>query len=103
MTAIYVIHYRAGRYTGEQLHLNEGVMLRSISAGDVDGVIDRIDTYDPDEHTASTITEDVAIKLAQMAGRSGDPISEQVRDLIETHAGLEYARGLRVIDCSFAA
>jgi hypothetical protein len=106
MTAIFVIHWTSERYEGEQLHkdpLGEARVIDSIWSGDVPGTITRIDRYDSDEHTADDITEDIAIAIANRAGNEGDPIRPELRDFIESHAGLAYARGLRVLDPTFAA
>ena len=62
----------------------------------------KVFAWNPAEHTCDDVTEAIAIEIANGLD-AGEPISPELRDFIETHAGLGYARGLRVYDRSFAA
>ncbi len=48
-------------------------------------------------------TSDLMAEIADRAASDGESISTELRDLIQTHAGMDHARGLRVHDRSFAA
>ena len=74
--------------------------IRDIATGQVEGVV-RVFAFNPVEHTADDVTEEIAIAIANGAGT--EPITVALRDFIETHAGLDYARGLAIADRSFAA
>jgi hypothetical protein len=62
----------------------------------------KIFSFNVIEGWSRDVTEDIA---REVAGRLdvNDMIPETLIDFIETHAGLEYARGLRVSDATFAA
>ncbi len=79
--------------------MTRAATIRDIKAGQVEDVV-AVVAFNPVEHVADDVTEDIAI-----AGSfdPGEPISAELRDFIETHAGLDYARGLRVADRCFAA
>lgn len=67
-------------------------------------LIDRITEVVEDEGTARDVTADIAIATARHCGRHDiREVLPRVYDFIETHAGAEYAHGLRIIDRSFAA
>jgi hypothetical protein len=74
--------------------------IRDIATGQVEGVV-RVYAFNPVEHTADDVTEEIAIAIANAAG--SEPITAGLRDFIEEHAGLDYARGLAVADRAFAA
>lgn len=59
-------------------------------------------SFNPVEHTSDDITEEIAVEIASGLD-AGEPISPELRDFIEAHAGLEYARGLRVYDRTLTA
>lgn len=68
------------------------------------GFIDRITEVNDDEGTARDVTDDFAIATARYCGLHDiREVSRAVYDFIETHAGPQYARGLRIEDRSFAA
>ncbi len=105
MTAIYVIHSHDARNEFELLEKGAAARTRIVAAitgGHITGTIDRVDCYDTDEHVADDVSEDIAIEIANGVD-AWDSITPQVRSFIETHAGLDYARGLRVADPTFAA
>ncbi len=74
--------------------------IADIMAGQVAGV-EKVFAFNPAEHTADDVTEEIAIEIANRCG--ANPIAPALYDFIETHAGLELARGLRVCERSFAA
>jgi hypothetical protein len=81
--------------------MTRAATIRDIKAGQVEDVVAVI-AFNPIEHVADDVTEDIAIAIAGSLD-PGEPISAELRDFIETYAGLDYARGLRVADRSFAA
>jgi hypothetical protein len=76
-------------------------VIRDIADGQVEGVA-RVFAFNPAEHVADDVTEEIAIALARRCP-PGEPITPAVRDFIEANAGLAYARGLAVEDRTFAA
>jgi len=58
--------------------------------------------FNPAEHIADDVTEDIALEIA---GRldPATPIRPELRDFLETNAGLAAARGISVDDRSFTA
>ncbi len=62
----------------------------------------KVFAFNPIEHTCDDVTEEIAVELANSLD-AGEPISSEIHAFIETNAGLEYARGLRVYDPTFAA
>jgi hypothetical protein len=93
----------AGWYAVERAaeDMTRAATIRDIKAGQVEDVV-AVVAFNPVEHVADDVTEDIAIAIADSLD-PGEPISAELRDFIETHAGLDYARGLRVADRSFAA
>jgi hypothetical protein len=81
--------------------MTRAATIRDIKAGQVEDVV-AVVAFNPVEHVADDVTEDIAIAIAGSFD-PGEPIPAALRDFIETHAGLDYARGLRVADRSFAA
>jgi|GEM_PF-6054468 len=70
--------------------LNEQVPVADITA---------ILQCNPEEHVCDDVTETIARAVANEAEQrqaAGDDITLAVRDFIEKHAGLAWARGLRV-------
>ncbi len=74
--------------------------IADIMAGQVSGV-EKIFAFNPAEHTADDVTEEIAIEIANRCG--DDPITPALHDFIETHAGAAFARGLAVEERSVAA
>ncbi len=105
MSQIYVIHSHNSRDEFERLEKGaaaRAVIIAAIVGGHITGTIDKVDCYDTDEHVADDVSEDIAIEIANGVD-AWDSITPQVRSFVETHAGLDYARGLRVDDPTFAA
>lgn len=105
MSAQYVIHWSDARWNGQRHYdgpLAEAAVIADIMAGSLDGQVDKVDRYDTDEHTADNITEDIAISIARHYV-IGDLIRPDLADFIEKHAGLQYTRGLRRDERTFAA
>ncbi len=75
--------------------------LRDIASGEFARVA-RVYAFNPAEHVADDVTEEIAIELARRCA-PGEPIAPALLDFIEAHAGLAYARGLHAFDRSFAA
>jgi hypothetical protein len=67
--------------------------IRDIMTGQIDSV-HAVFAFNPFEGWSRDVTEDIAIEIAHRIERS-QPVSEDVIDLIERRAGLEYARGLK--------
>ena len=74
--------------------------ITDIMAGQVAGV-EKIFAFNPAEHTADDITEEIAIEIANRCG--AEPITPALHDFIATHAGLNVARGLAIAERTFAA
>jgi hypothetical protein len=74
--------------------------IADIMAGQVEDV-ERVIAFNPAEAWSRDATEDIAIEIANRIGH--DPIAPALRDFIETHAGLDYTRGLRVTERAFTA
>ena len=93
----------AGWYAVERAaeDMTRAATIRDIKAGQVEDVVAVI-AFNPVEHVADDVTEDIAIAIAGSLDPA-EPIPAALRDFIETHAGFDYARGLRVADRSFAA
>jgi hypothetical protein len=72
--------------------------LADIMSGEIEEVV-QILACNPVEHTCDDVTEDMAIDIAH---RVAGPIRQALYDFIERAAGLDYARGLTVIDRTFA-
>ena len=75
--------------------------ITDIMAGQVEGV-ERVFCFNPAEHIADDVTEDIALEIARRLDPTS-PIRPELRDFLETNAGLAAARGLAVDDRSFAA
>lgn len=101
----YVIfkRHRLGAYAVERdvANMNRADTIKEI-AGDPQDVMAVIE-FNAVEGTSRDATSDLAKDIADRAGDDGHPISPALRDLIETHAGCEHVRGLRVFDKTFAA
>jgi hypothetical protein len=78
--------------------------IADIMAGQVEDV-ERVIAFNPAEAWSREVTEDIAIEIANRIGRGNGhmPIQPALRDFIEQHAGLDYARGLAVAAREFSA
>ena len=101
--AILCWHQGAGYFAERPLEAacSRDAVIRDIADGQVEGVA-RVFAFNPAEHIADDVTEEIAIALARRCP-PGAPITPAVRDFIEANAGLAFARGLAVEDRTFAA
>jgi hypothetical protein len=101
--AILCWHEGAGYFAERPLEAacSRDAVIRDIADGQVEGVA-RVFAFNPAEHIADDVTEEIAIALARRCP-PGEPITPAVRDFIEANVGLAYARGLAVDDRTFAA
>jgi hypothetical protein len=58
--------------------------------------------FNPAEHIADDVTEEIALAIANRLDPAA-PIRPELRDFLETNAGLDTVRGLSVDDRSFTA
>jgi hypothetical protein len=88
----------AGWYAVDRMDIDmtRQATIRDIGNGEYTNVAAVI-AFNPSEHTADDVTEEIAIEIANGLDAS-EPITAELFDFIETHAGLDYARGLRVAD-----
>ncbi len=100
---ILCVHDGAGFFAERSLEASASreAAIADIMAGQVDGV-ERIFAFNPAEHLAYDVTEEIAIEVANRLDPAS-PIRAGLRDFIEANAGLAYARGLAVADRTFAA
>src|SRR5262245_54693274 len=75
--------------------------ITDIMAGQVEGV-ERVFCFNPAEHMADDLTEEIALETANRLDPTS-PLDPELRDFLETNAGLDAVRGLRVDDRSFTA
>jgi hypothetical protein len=75
--------------------------IADIMAGQVEGV-EKVFAFNPAEHIADDVTEEIAREIASRLDPAS-PIRPELRDFLETNAGLAAARGLCVDDNTFAA
>ena len=101
-----IARHRRGAYAAERdvAALDRETTIADIMAGEVADV-ERVIALNPAEAWAREVTEDIAIEIAQRIGRRQAPlpIDPALRDFIERHAGLEFARGLAVAEPAFSA
>ena len=99
---ILCAHDGAGFFAERSLEASASreAAIADIMAGQVEGV-EKVFAFNPAEHVADDVTEDIAIEIANRLDRAS-PIRPALRDFIEANAGLAYARGLAVEDRSFA-
>jgi len=100
---ILCVHRGAGYFAERTLEdsCSRESAIADIMAGQVEGVA-KIFAFNPAEHIADDVTEEIAIEIANRLDPAC-PIRADLVDFIETHAGLDYARGLVVEDRTFAA
>lgn len=111
MASTYVIHWQDKRLIGQHLLIgDEAACVRAIMAGDpfTADLVTKIEWYDTDEAFSREISlEDVARVVANRAQieewNGGGGITPAVRNFIHSHAGLAWARGLKILDRSLAA
>jgi hypothetical protein len=101
--AILCAHRGLGFFAERTLEasVSREAAIADIMAGQVEGV-ERVFAFNPAEHIADDVTEDIAIEIANRLDPAG-PIRPALRDFLEANAGLAAARGLAVDDRSFAA
>ena len=102
--AILCAHQHSAGYFAERSledSCNRASVIEDIISGNVVHVM-KVYAFNVVEHTADDVTEAIAIEVARLLD-GGDMIPETLIDFIETHAGLEYARGLRFADTGFTA
>jgi len=75
--------------------------ITDIMAGEVEGV-ERVFCFNPAEHIADDVTEEIALAIVHRLDPAS-PIRPELRDFLESNAGLDAVRGLRVDDRSFTA
>ncbi len=95
--------HKAGWFTAERAmeDMGRAATIRDIVTGQVEDVA-AIICWNAVEHVCEDVTSDIAIEIANGLD-AGEPISPELHDFIETHAGIDYARALRKFDRSFAA
>jgi hypothetical protein len=100
--AILCTHKGAAYFAERRLEdaASRETTITDIMAGEVAGV-ERVFAFNPAEHTADDVTEDIAVEIANRCGT--EPIAPALHAFIETHAGLGFARGLALAEKSFAA
>ena len=101
--AILCAHKGLGYFAERTLEASRSreAAVADIMAGQVEGV-EKVFAFNPAEHIADDVTEEIAVEIASRLDPAS-PIRPELRDFIETNAGLAYARGLAVADRSFAA
>jgi len=90
MAETYVLHWH-DRHNADQVlaETGPGARERIVSAiltGQAAGPIDLIVRYDPEEHIADNVSEEIALELERCIA-NGEPENDQARDLIETQCG----------------
>jgi hypothetical protein len=100
--AILCAHDGLGYFAERSLEASASreAAIADIMAGEVEGV-EKVFCFNPAEHIADDVTEEIAIEIANRLAPAA-PIRPELRDFIETNAGLDYAHGLAVDDRSFA-
>ena len=91
MSDIWIVHSHDEHYINYRVEKGPGArerVIEMILGGHFTGCIDRVDRYNVDEHIADNMSEDIAMALAMRIVESGDPPSDQVRDLIEVELGV---------------
>jgi len=103
-TTLHMIIARHGKvaYAAERVvdDLGFEATIADIMNGQVED-IERIIAFNPAECWSRDATEDIAIEIANRIGQT--PIRPALRDFIETHAGLDYTRGVAIAERTFSA
>src|ERR1700721_2861936 len=103
-----IARHRNGAFAAERnaSDLDLESTIADIMTGQIENV-ERVIAFNPAEAWSREVTEDIAIEIANRIGRdrgmNGAPIQPALRDFIEEHAGLDYARGLAVAEREFTA
>ena len=100
--AILCVHRGLGFFVERLLEASASreAAIADIMAGQVEGV-EKVFAFNPAEHIADDVTEEIALEIANRLDPI-TPIRPELRDFLETNAGLAAARGLRVDDRTFA-
>ena len=103
---LIIARHHDGAYAAERdvAALDFESTVADIMAGQIEEV-ERVIALNPAEAWAREVTEDIAIEIARRIGRQNGsrPIQPGLRDFIEQHAGLEFARGLALTEPAFSA
>jgi hypothetical protein len=96
--AVLCAHQELGYFAERLLEdsCSRATLIKDIIDGNLTRVM-KVFAFNPVEHTADDVTEDVARELASLLD-AADMIPETLIDFIEANAGLEYARGLRAAE-----
>jgi hypothetical protein len=105
-----IARHRNGAFAAEREvnDLDLETTIADIMSGQVEDV-ERVIAFNPAEAWSREVTEDIAIEIANRIGRcrrqgsAQSPIRPALRDFIEEHAGIHYARGLAVAEPAFSA
>jgi hypothetical protein len=99
---LVIARHRGGAFAAERDLRDLGLesTIADIIRGEIDDVAHVI-ALNPVECWSRDVTEDVAIEIANRVGAG--PIRPSLRDFIEDHAGLDYARELAVVERAFSA
>jgi hypothetical protein len=100
---ILCVHKGLGYFAERPLEASASreAAIADIMAGQVEGV-EKIFCFNPAEHIADDVTEEIAVEIANRLDPAS-PIRAELFDFIEANAGRDYARGLTVVDRTFAA
>jgi hypothetical protein len=100
---ILCVHRGLGFFAERSLEASASreAAIADIMAGQVEGV-EKVFAFNPAEHIADDVTEEIALEIANRLDPAS-PIRPELRDFLESNAGLAAARGLRVDDRSFAS
>jgi hypothetical protein len=99
---ILCVHRGVGFFTERPLEasVSREAAIADIMTGQVEGV-EKVFAFNPAEHIADDVTEEIALAIANRLDPAS-PIRPELRDFLETNAGLAAARGLSVDDRTFA-
>ena len=89
---MFAITFKTPKYAGTY-EMNADRMTRANVLDDVVsgeyGEVDRIIEFDPETHTCSDSTEDLARDIAVQLHADGQPIPDHLRDWMHTYYGIE--------------
>ena len=92
---MFAITFKTRRYSGTY-EINADRMTRANVLDDVVsgeyGEVDRIIEFDPEAHTCSDITEDLARDIAVQLHADGVAIPDHLRDWMHEHHGIEASK-----------